>query len=403
MKIDKDGNIKSHYFKRALMNSKARLTYEQAQNGIDFHIKGEGQLDPKVKPIMDDVIIPLYKAYQSFLKARNSRQCLELNLPEREVKLDRKTNTIGSITVKARYEAHKLIEEFMVAANVAAAETLKKHTCIYRVHDKPDPERLMNVRAFISEIGYSLTSKEEITSRHLNQLLAKVEGKPEAPLINEIVLRSQSQAVYGSYNIGHFGLSLEEYAHFTSPIRRYADLIVHRSLVKELGLGEGGLTDSEIETVEEISDHISITERRSVAAERDAKARYIAMYLSENIGAVFPGRISEISNRGIFIELDESGAEGFIPMKSLSDDYYIHDEKNHCLVGKRKGNVYRLTAKIKVKVAEASGLNASTLFEVVGTKGADIPWLKDSKIPGVKKSRRNSGNKGKYNKKRKRK
>lgn len=387
MTIDKEGNLKKHHFTRALMNSKARLTYAQAQNGIDFLLKGDGQLDPKVKPIMDDVIKPLYNAYQAFLKARNARQCLELDLPEREVKLDREKNIIDSITVKTRYESMKLIEEFMVAANVAAATTLEKANCIYRVHDKPDPERLTNVRAFITELGYTLTSKEEIVSKHLNHLLQEVKGKPEAPLVNTIILRSQSQAVYGSYNIGHFGLSLEKYAHFTSPIRRYADLIVHRSLVKELGLGDGKLTEQEIAKIEEISDHISITERRSISAERDAKSRYIAMYLSDNVGATFEGRISGVTNKGLFIELDETGADGLIPMKTLDDDYYILDEQNHCLVGRRNKRVYRLAAKIKVKVAEANADKGSMIFALVDSKGADISWAKDAKVPGVRVKR----------------
>jgi ribonuclease R len=297
----------------------------------------------------------------------------------------------------------KLIEEFMVAANVAAATTLDKTNCIYRVHDKPDPERLINVRSFITELGYTLTSKEEIVSKHLNALLKEVEGKPEAPLVNTIILRSQSQAVYGSLNIGHFGLSLERYAHFTSPIRRYADLIVHRSLTKELKLGEGGLTESEIKKIEEISDHISITERRSVAGERDAKGRYIAMYLSENIGAEFAGRISGVTQRGIFIELDETGADGFIPMRGLlPDDYYIVDEVNHCLIGRRKGRVYRLTAQLKVKVKEASGLNGSTIFEPVDDRGADIPWQKGSKVPGLRKKNFHKSSQRKNYKKRRR-
>jgi len=408
MTIDKEGNVKKHHFTRALIKSKARLTYEQAQNGIDFYLAKKSvkqvQLDPKIKPILDTVIVPLYEAYKCFLKARIKRQCLELDLPERDVKLNRETNTIESISIKPRYEAHKLIEEFMVAANVAAAETLEKANCIYRVHDKPDPERLTNIRAFVTELGYNFNIKGEVKSSYLNDLLTKVNGKPEAPLVNEIVLRSQSQAVYSSYNIGHFGLSLEKYAHFTSPIRRYADLIVHRSLVKELKLGDGSLADDEIAKIEEISDHISITERRSVAAERDAKARYIAMYLSNNVGAEFEGRISGVTNKGLFIELDASGAEGLIPIRNLPDDYYILDEEHHCLQGRRKGIVYRLTAKIRVRIKEANGINGSTIFEVVNNKGADIPWLKDAKIPNRMRTKypgktgRNSSSKKNYKK-----
>jgi ribonuclease R len=364
--IDKNGKLIAHQFIRGLMRSAARLTYEEVENAH------KGYPDDATGPLLEPVIKPLYKAYSILKHARELRGALEIDLPERKAVIDDK-GMITAIVPRHRLESHQLIEEFMILANVATAEALEKKNapCVYRIHDSPSFDRLENTRLFLKELGYSLPKAEDLKPKNLNHILRLSADKPDKELIHTLLLRTQSQAIYSPDNLGHFGLALERYAHFTSPIRRYADLVVHRALVRSHRLGDGGLEDAEMETLHEIAEHISQTERRSMLAERDVMDRFTAQYLSTNVGKEFPGKVSGVTHFGLFVSLNESGADGIVPMRSLPRDYYIHDEKRHALVGKQSGSSYRLAQPVIVRLMEADAMRGSTVFELVDAAGGD--------------------------------
>jgi ribonuclease R len=381
--IDKNGKLIAHKFVRGLMRSAARLTYEEVENAH------KGYPDDKTGPLMESVIKPLYKVYSILKHARSLRGALEIDLPERKAIINDK-GIVTAIVPRQRLESHQLIEEFMILANVATAEALEnKHSpCIYRIHDSPAYDRLETTREFLKEMGYSLPKAEHLQPKNINHILQLSSDKPDKELIHTLLLRTQSQAIYSPDNLGHFGLALEKYAHFTSPIRRYADLVVHRALVRAYGLGAGGLEDSEKETLHEIAEHISQTERRSMLAERDVMDRFTAQYLSVNVGRDFPGKVSGVTHFGLFVTLDESGADGLVPMRSLPRDYYIHDEKRHALVGKDNSHIYRLAQRVVVRLVEADPLRGSTVFEMLDAFGA-APEKSDRRPRGGE--RRNHG------------
>jgi ribonuclease R len=368
--IDAKGRLIRHRLVRGLMRSAARLTYEQVQAAID------GAPDDMTGPLVEPVLRPLYGAFAALLKARSERGTLELDLPERKVLLDEQ-GRVKAIVARTRLDSHRLIEEFMIAANVAAAEDLeeRKQPGLFRIHDRPDPVKLEAVRGFIEGIGHglALAKGQVITPAHLTRLLNQAKELPEAQLISDIVLRSQAQAIYSDKNIGHFGLALRRYAHFTSPIRRYADLIVHRALIRSWKLGSDGLTDGELPRLAEIGEHISMTERQAAEAERESVDRFTAAYLAERVGATFSGRISGVARFGLFVRLDETGADGIVPISSLPDDYYIHEEAKHRLIGRNKGRVYRLADRVTVKLLEADGMTGSTVFQMLNDAGEDLP------------------------------
>jgi ribonuclease R len=301
-------------------------------------------------------------------RARQKRGALELDLPERKVILG-DDGRVARIEPRARLDSHKLIEELMILANVAAAETLERvrQPCMYRVHDAPDPAKLAALREFLRGIGIpglSLAKGQVIRPHHFNAVLRAATGTPYAPLIHQLVLRSQSQAVYAPQNLGHFGLALRRYAHFTSPIRRYSDVLVHRALITGLSLGEGGLPPVEPEQFAETGAHISDTERRAAAAERDAMERYAALYLVDRVGGEFEGRVNGVTRAGLFVTLTETGADGLIPMRSLGDDFYVHDEARHRLVGRRWGRTFTMGDPVRVRLAEANAVTGSLLFAI---------------------------------------
>jgi ribonuclease R len=253
---------------------------------------------------------------------------------------------------------------------------------MYRVHDKPDPVKVDALRSFIAGLGLSFPGAGVVTKPSaFSKLLRQAEETPEAHVINTIVLRTQAQAVYSPDNLGHFGLALERYAHFTSPIRRYADLLVHRSLVRSLKLGEGPLSDREAAKFDEIGDHISKTERRAAEAERDAVDRFTALYLQERVGATFSGRIGGVTRFGLFVTLNETGADGLVPIRTLPNDYYRHDEKRHALIGERSGRTYRLGEPVKVILREADPVTGSTLFELVDERGGESGDARQARGP----------------------
>ncbi len=395
MWIDKNGKLLAHKFIRGLMRSAARLTYEEVENA---HL---GYPDDTTGPLIEPVIKPLYKAYAVLKRARELRGALEIDLPERKAVIDDK-GMITAIVPRHRLESHQLIEEFMILANVATAEALEKKNapCVYRIHDSPSFDRLESTRAFLKELGYSLPKAEHLQPKNINHILKLSAERPDKELIHTLLLRTQSQAIYSPDNLGHFGLALEKYAHFTSPIRRYADLVVHRSLVRAHGLGAGGLEDSERETLHEISEHISQTERRSMLAERDVMDRFTAQYLSTNVGKEFKGKISGVTHFGLFVSLEESGADGLVPMRSLPRDYYVHDEKRHALVGKNSGRSYRLAQPVVVRLLEADPMRGSTVFEMADVFGGSDtsgrkPAGRKDRDRGKKKDKRKDAGKDK--------
>jgi len=255
----------------------------------------------------------------------------------------------------------------VIAANVSAAAALEKRgqPCMYRVHDQPDPARIEALRQFLRGLDLPLARGQVLKPVHFTQLLAKAAKTPYAAMINNLVLRSQAQAVYAPENIGHFGLALKRYAHFTSPIRRYADLLVHRALIAAFGFGDDGLQGDGASKFEDVADHISATERRAAAAEREASDRYIASFLAARVHETFRGRVSGVARFGLFVTLDDTGADGLLPMALLPGDFYHHDEMAHSLSGRRFGRVFELGAPIVVRLVAAAPLTGGLTFEYV--------------------------------------
>ncbi|RWA74251.1 ribonuclease R [Mesorhizobium sp.] len=360
MTFSAEGRKLRHSFHRVMMKSAAKLAYPQAQAAID------GVPDDKTGPILDSVLKPLWDAYAVLKRGRNARQPLELDLPERKILL-KPDGTVDRVVAPERLDAHKLIEEFMIQANVAAAETLegKKEPLVFRIHDAPSLAKQESLREFLQTLGLSLARGAQMRPGQFNGILERVRGADNEALVNEVVLRSQSQAEYSPKNIGHFGLNLRRYAHFTSPIRRYADLIVHRGLIAALGLGPGGLTQQEADRLEEVAALISATERRAMAAERDTVDRLIAAYLAERINDTFDARISGVTKAGLFVQLPQYGADGFIPVSSLNGDYYIYDETARSLFGERTGKGYQLADRVEVRLLEVAPMAGAMRFEML--------------------------------------
>ncbi len=368
MRIDSQGNKIAHRFVRGLMRSPASLNYGEVQEAID------GSPNDKTAPLLDPVLKPLYAAYHALRDARSRRQPLELDLPERKIVLA-EDGTVASVNFADRYDAHRLIEEFMVLANVAAAETLiaKKTPLLFRVHEEPSPEKLDSLRETAGAAGLTLAKGQVLKTAHLNRLLKDAAGTEEAELINLATLRSMTQAYYSPKNFGHFGLALLNYAHFTSPIRRYSDLIVHRGLVTAHGWGDDGLSPEDIEKLEPTAAHISDTERRSMMAERDTTDRYLASYLSDRVGAEFGGRINGIAKFGVFVKLDETGADGLIPMRGLGNEYWEYDRETGSIMGADTGTVIALGQRVTVKLTDAAPVTGGIGLELLTLEDADLP------------------------------
>jgi ribonuclease R len=348
MFIDAQGRKTSHKFGRGLMRSAARCTYEEVQAA---HDADPGQY------------ADLYAAFTALAAARAARGTLDLDLPERKVILSA-DGQVESVAPRPRLDSHRLIEEFMILANVCAAEELERlHLpCMYRVHAPPSDEKLENLRAFLNTLDISLRPAGQLHPRDLDQVLKLVAGTDKSALVNETVLRSQSQAEYADENIGHFGLALTRYAHFTSPIRRYADLLVHRALIAGLKLGADGLTPEETAGFAETAEHITATERRATLAERDSTDRYLALYLQHRVGDRFTARISGVTKFGLFVTLADNGASGFLPMASLPDDFWMHDEAHNQLVGKRTRKIFQLAQTLDVRLQEARPVTGGLIF-----------------------------------------
>jgi len=386
MVFDRHGQKKSHTFHRVLMRSAAKLSYQQAQAAID------GRPDDKTGPILEPILKPLYAAYAAMAEARDKRGPLDLDLPERKIVLDDK-GLVKDIRVPERLEAHRLIEEMMIAANVAAAETLeaKKTPLLYRAHDVPSSEKLMALRDFLGSLDIAVKKSDAVRASDFNGILAQARKAGNVEQVSEMVLRSQAQAEYSAENYGHFGLNLQRYAHFTSPIRRYSDLIVHRALVRALRLGDDGLSDNEAIRLPGIAQHISATERRAMLAERETADRLLAQFLSGQIGARFEGRISGVTRSGLFIRLRETGADGFIPASTIGEDYYRYVEEQQAMIGDRTGEKFTLGDSVSVRLLEVAPVAGAMRFELLSEGGRVNP---SSTRRGQKRPSRSYGPKG---------
>ena len=396
MVVTADGTKRRHSFHRVTMRSRAKLSYAQAQAAID------GIADETTTPLLDPVLRPLWAAYEALRTARDARGPLALDLPERKVLLT-PDGAVDRVVVPVRLDAHRLIEEFMIQANVAAAETLEqaKQPLIYRVHDEPALEKMRALGEVLASIGIKIPKEGALRPALFNRILCAVAETEHAIFINEVVLRSQAQAVYAAQNLGHFGLNLRRYAHFTSPIRRYADLIVHRALIAACRLGRDGLSsDVTVGMLDQIGEQISAAERRAMAAERETIDRLIAHHLADRVGAEFTGQISGVTRSGLFIKLDETGADGFVPISTLGADFYRHDEARHALVGERSGETHRLGDRVEVRLVEAAAVAGALRFELLsegqsrptrGAAGAKARTTRKAGAPGRPPGIRNTG------------
>jgi ribonuclease R len=367
LRIDIAGRKRRHRFMRAVMRSAARLTYEEMQAAR----VGTGDLPYTVPP---EAVAALYGAYAALGQARAARGALDLDIREDRVVLDAERRPVAVVPA-LRLDSHRLIEEFMVLANVAAAEELeaRRQPCMYRVHDAPDPEKVAALRDFLDELGIpglAFAKGQAPKPELFNRLLPRAAASPVAPLVNDLVLRCQAQASYSPNNIGHFGLGLRRYAHFTSPIRRYADLLVHRALIAGASatgddFGAGALPSSiDHDRMAVLGEHISATERRAAAAERAAIERYRVILVADAVGGLFSARITGVAEFGLFVTLAESGATGLVPISTLPGDFYDRHEKVPRLVGRRFGRVFRLGDAATVRLVEADAIGGRLLFRI---------------------------------------
>ena len=378
MTIAADGRKLSHAFCRAVMRSAASLTYEQAQ------AIGEGAAHALAEPVAH-----LFGAYRSLAAAREARAPLHLDLPERRIELDAE-GRVTSVRFRERFDAHRLVEEMMILANVCAAETLeaRHRALLYRVHEEPGRDKIEALREQVETIGLRLAKGQVLKTRHLNSLLDEAAGGGFAEFVNISVLRAQTQAYYSAQNFGHFGLALRAYAHFTSPIRRYADLVVHRALVAAHGWGRDGQTPEEAAALPETAEHISRTERRAMEAERDTTDRYLAAYLADRTGAEFDGRVSGVARFGLFVKLDETGADGIVPVSTLGREYWRFDPAALTLTGEQSRQVIGLGQKVLVRLAEAEPVTGGLRFELLDIEGTALAV---ARRPAGKPVRRKAG------------
>src|SRR5215212_5135675 len=361
MVVGADGRKRAHTFHRVLIRSAARLSYQQAQAAMD------GWPDDTTGPLLGSVLEPLYAAYRTLKQEREERGPLDLDLPERKLVLTAHY-TVDRVVTPERLDAHRLIEEFMILANVAAAETLEraKVPLIYRVHDEPDPERVNALREFLQTLDISLPKAGALRAEQANRILVRARTPHAEKLVHEVVLRTQAQAEYAAENYGHFGLNLRRYAHFTSPIRRYADLVVHRGLIRAQKLGDGGIPEGhDLRLLSEVAAAISATERRAMKAERETFDRLLAHFLADQVGVTFEGCISGVTRAGLFVKLNDTGADGFIPARTIGDEYFRYQENQHAMIGSASGTTHRLGDRVTVRLVEAAPVAGALRFELL--------------------------------------
>ncbi len=374
MTIDKKGILVKHKFTRAVIHSHARLTYDQVMDAIN------GKFDELTKDLWPQNLEAAYKCYKILLEARIARHALDLDMPENQIIIGIH-GEITSVVKRERHDAHRLIEELMITANVAAAEALesKKAPCIYRVHPAPSPEKLENLKVILKQHNLNLEKVIGLQPRHLSVLINQIHGRPEEELLMQTILRSQQQAVYTPDNQGHFGLSLAKYAHFTSPIRRYSDLIVHRSLIKTFNFPGKGELKTPANKFGNLAEHICVTERRSQRAEWDAKDRLIARYYKDKLGQNFDATIVSVQKFGLFVTIEEGVGEGLIPMRFLGDEYFRFDEQKNILVGSRTNCILKLGDKVEVTLSDADMISGQLTFALGKVDIKDLPQRTSSK------------------------
>src|SRR5690348_11821569 len=374
--IAKDGTLKAWRFTRAKIRVAANVAYEDAQAAIEAASEERTEVSspvcwmpevegPVERELVERALKPLWGCWRALLTARNKREPLELDLPERQVVLDEK-GRIESIAPRQRLDAHRLVEDFMIAANVAAARALeaKKAPVMYRVHESPSREKLEALKDYLETFGIEFTLGQVIKPATFNSIIERVGESDSRPEIMEQLLRTQMQARYGPERLGHFGLALATYAHFTSPIRRYADLLVHRALVSAYRLGEGGLPPADAEKFDEIGEQISRLERRAMEAERETVDRYVAAYLADQVGQVVMCRVTGVQPFGFFATVVEFGGDGLVPVSTIGDEYFRYDEKAQQLVGEETNTTYRQGQKLKLRIAESNPVSGSLRFEL---------------------------------------
>ncbi len=368
--INADGKVSSFRFTRALVRIAHNIAYEDAQKAVDSGNPPE-------------YLANLWDAWKALSAARHARDPLELELPERRVVLNEQ-GQIAEIALRERLDAHRVVEDFMIAANVAAAKALEAKTApvVYRIHEPPSREKLIALRDYLATMDKKLALGQVVTPGLFNRMLKDVTDEAEKALVMEAVLRSQTQAYYGPANAGHFGLSLGSYAHFTSPIRRYADLLVHRALVDAYKLEQPappgslppttGLSDRDRASLQQVSDAISQTERRAMEAERDTIDRYVAAWLSVRVGEVFDTRITGVQAFGFFATIVGLGGDGLVPISTLGGEFFRHDEAAQALIGTDTGTTYASGDRLKLKLAEANALTGALKFVPVDVDGNAI-------------------------------
>jgi ribonuclease R len=370
LQVTKDGQLKSWRFSRARVRIRANIAYEDAQAAIDaeearVEVASSPCSMPEIECEAMDALLPLWACWRAMYRARAKRAPLELDLPERRVMLDEK-GRILSVAPRERLDAHKLIEDYMIAANVAAAKALeaKMAPVMYRVHEPPSREKLVALKEYLKTFGIEFALGQVVRPATFNHIIEKLGDADYRPQVMEQVLRTQTQAYYAPQNQGHFGLALGSYAHFTSPIRRYADLVVHRALVRAYKLGEGGLSDEEAASMAVTGELISTLERRAMEAERDTIDRYVAAYLSERVGELVPCRITGVQSFGFFATVEELGGDGLVPVSTLGQEYFRYDEASQSLIGEESGETYHPGRRLTLRLAEANPVSGGLRFEL---------------------------------------
>ncbi len=391
LKISRDGELKSWRFTRAKVRIAANIAYEDAQTAMDATEEERIEVSspacsmppidgPVPSELVEKALKPLWGCWRALFAARKKRDPLDLDLPERRVMLDEK-GRIASIAPRDRLDAHRLVEDYMIAANVAAARALeaKKAPVMYRVHEPPSREKLVALKDYLATFGLEFALGQVVKPGTFNRIIDRMGDADGREEIMEQLLRTQMQARYGPERLGHFGLALATYAHFTSPIRRYADLLVHRALVKAYKLGEGGLPPGDEERFDQIGEQISMLERRAMEAERETVDRYVAAYLSDRVGQLVECRITGVQPFGFFATVEDLGGDGLIFAKDLGQEYFRYDEASRSLIGDETGETYRVGQRLTLRLAEANPVSGSLRFELAEGSygGASAPPRRD--------------------------
>ena len=367
MILDSGGKKTSQQFFRGLMRSRGSLVYREVQEAID------GNPSKKIQPILESILKPLYKCYEVLQNTTKERGPLILDLPERKILLD-DSGKVASIEFLDRLDAHKVVEELMILANVAAAEELfnNKSYFLYRIHEEPEKEKVNTLREIVKSCGLSFSKGQVLKTHHLNSLLCNAKETEYSELVSMSILRSMPQAYYGAQPIGHFGLALRRYTHFTSPIRRYADLVTHRAIIETINRGQNPLYEFDPVELEAIGESISICERKSMLAERDTVDRYLAAFFSDRLGLEVLGTISGVTRFGIFVKIDESGADGLVPVSTIGNEYFRYNREKQVLVAERTGLVLGLGKRVLVRLVETNALTGGLTLQLISVDGEKL-------------------------------